>query len=332
MCSPSAGASISSQIVGRNPASVLPAPVAATSSAARPRRAASSISSWCRRGCQPRAANQSLRRSRVSGTVRHSSHYMAAMARLGTWIEPFPEGIYVKPADAWVDPSQPKAAGAGHPRPRRPCARRPWRGVGDARDAGDHGRRATASRRAIRSPMAKRSGSARSTSASSPPAMCWARRRSCSIIAASGWWCRATTSAAPDPTCAPFVVDAVRHLHHRGDLRPAGVPPSRHRQRDRPAAPPPARRAGALRAGRRLCAGQGAAGDRRAARRAAMTSRSTIHGAMERLCRLYEELGVPLGELRPGDRRDQGGAGRARSSSARRARSTTAGRGGCPTR
>src|SRR3546814_962890 len=31
------------------------------------------------------------------------------MARLGSWIEPFPEGIYVKPADAWVDPSRPKA-------------------------------------------------------------------------------------------------------------------------------------------------------------------------------------------------------------------------------
>ena len=30
------------------------------------------------------------------------------MARLGNWIEPFPEGIFVKPADAWVDPSQPK--------------------------------------------------------------------------------------------------------------------------------------------------------------------------------------------------------------------------------
>ncbi|HEX8215010.1 MAG TPA: ligase-associated DNA damage response exonuclease [Allosphingosinicella sp.] len=30
------------------------------------------------------------------------------MARLGSWIEPFPEGIYVKPADAWVDPSEPK--------------------------------------------------------------------------------------------------------------------------------------------------------------------------------------------------------------------------------
>jgi putative mRNA 3-end processing factor len=30
------------------------------------------------------------------------------MARLGSWIEPFPEGIYVKPADAWIDPSRPK--------------------------------------------------------------------------------------------------------------------------------------------------------------------------------------------------------------------------------
>jgi putative mRNA 3-end processing factor len=30
------------------------------------------------------------------------------MARLGSWIEPFPEGIYVAPADAWVDPGSPK--------------------------------------------------------------------------------------------------------------------------------------------------------------------------------------------------------------------------------
>ncbi|MGI8706434.1 MAG: ligase-associated DNA damage response exonuclease, partial [Sphingomicrobium sp.] len=30
------------------------------------------------------------------------------MARLGSWIEVFPEGIYVRPADAWIDPSQPK--------------------------------------------------------------------------------------------------------------------------------------------------------------------------------------------------------------------------------
>jgi putative mRNA 3-end processing factor len=31
------------------------------------------------------------------------------MARLGSWIEPFPEGIYIRPADAWVDPAVPKA-------------------------------------------------------------------------------------------------------------------------------------------------------------------------------------------------------------------------------
>jgi len=31
------------------------------------------------------------------------------MARLGSWIEPFPEGLYVKPADAWIDPGQAKA-------------------------------------------------------------------------------------------------------------------------------------------------------------------------------------------------------------------------------
>ena len=31
------------------------------------------------------------------------------MARLGSWIKAHPEGIYVAPADAWIDPSQPKA-------------------------------------------------------------------------------------------------------------------------------------------------------------------------------------------------------------------------------
>jgi putative mRNA 3-end processing factor len=30
------------------------------------------------------------------------------MARLGSWIESHPEGIYVRPADAWIDPSQPR--------------------------------------------------------------------------------------------------------------------------------------------------------------------------------------------------------------------------------
>jgi putative mRNA 3-end processing factor len=31
------------------------------------------------------------------------------MARLGSWIESHPEGIYARPADAWIDPSRPKS-------------------------------------------------------------------------------------------------------------------------------------------------------------------------------------------------------------------------------
>ena len=34
---------------------------------------------------------------------------MTGMARLGDWLEPHPHGIYVKPADAWIDPSTPQA-------------------------------------------------------------------------------------------------------------------------------------------------------------------------------------------------------------------------------
>jgi putative mRNA 3-end processing factor len=31
------------------------------------------------------------------------------MASLGDWLEPYPHGLYVRPADAWVDPSTPQA-------------------------------------------------------------------------------------------------------------------------------------------------------------------------------------------------------------------------------
>jgi putative mRNA 3-end processing factor len=33
--------------------------------------------------------------------------HMRGMAKLGDWITPYPHGIYVTPADAWIDPSQP---------------------------------------------------------------------------------------------------------------------------------------------------------------------------------------------------------------------------------
>src|SRR6266550_9015222 len=59
------------------------------------------MASWCRRARQPRPANH-------CSTMGGRPLTIAIMARLGSWIEPFPEGIYVRPADAWVDPSRPK--------------------------------------------------------------------------------------------------------------------------------------------------------------------------------------------------------------------------------
>lgn len=41
------------------------------------------------------------------GTIGHAAH-IGGMARLGDWIEPHPHGIYVAPADAWIDPSTPQ--------------------------------------------------------------------------------------------------------------------------------------------------------------------------------------------------------------------------------
>src|SRR5665213_2787971 len=60
---PSAELALNSTSVGKNPASVLPAPVGAISSAERSSRALASSSSWCSRGDQPRAANQRRKRS-----------------------------------------------------------------------------------------------------------------------------------------------------------------------------------------------------------------------------------------------------------------------------
>ena len=113
----------------------------------------------------------------------------------------------------------------------------------------------------------------------------------------------------PDPTCRLLRAGAVRHLHHRGDLRPAGVPPSRHRQRDRPAAPPPARRPEPLRAGRRLCAGQGAADHHRASR--ARPPRPDLFPRRDRAAvpALRGASAWRSASFATRDRRDQGGDG-----------------------
>ena len=66
------------------------------------------------------------------GTDQHLTH-ISTMAKLGDWIDPKPQGIYVKPADAWIDPSVPSPCALvthGHADhgelvgSRRPAARR----------------------------------------------------------------------------------------------------------------------------------------------------------------------------------------------------------------
>ena len=218
------------------------------------------------------------------------------MPRLGSWIEPFPEGIFVKPANAWVDPSQPKDRALvthGHADHAR----------------GGHGAVwATAETLAI---MAVRYGQQ-----SAHPVAYGERVRigevdvsfvpaghvlgSAQVVLDYGGE-RVVVSGdykrRPDPTCAPFVVVPCDIFITEATF---GLPVFRHpdtgseidRLLHRLHAEP----------GRCVLVGAYALGK---AQRVIAELRARghydpiyYHGAMERLCRLYEEMGVELGELR----------------------------------
>ncbi len=66
----------------------------------------------------------------------------------------------------------------------------------------------------------------------------------------------------PDPTCPRFRAGEMRRLHHRGDVRPAGVSPRQSGGRDRQAVALGRTVSRARASGRRLFARQGATGDR----------------------------------------------------------------------
>ncbi len=219
------------------------------------------------------------------------------MARLGNWIEPFPEGIYVKPADAWVDPSQPKERALvthGHADHARGGHGAVWAtpetlAIMDVR-YGQQCANPVAYGESVRMgevdvsfvPAGHVLGSAQIV-------LDYRGER----VVVSGDYKR-----RPDPTCAPFVVVPCDIFITEATF---GLPVFRH--------PDTGAEIDRLihrlhhEVGRCVLVGAYALGK---AQRVIAELRDRghhdpiyYHGAMERLCRLYEELGVPLGELRP---------------------------------
>ena len=251
------------------------------------------------------------------------------MARLGSWIEPFPEGIYVRPADAWIDPSQPKEralvthghsdhARGGHskvwatPETLAIMATRYGEQNGEPVGYGETFRLGDVDVRFV--PAGHVLGSAQIV-----------LEHASERIVVSGDYKR-----REDPTCAPFEPVPCDIFITEATF---GLPVFRHpdtgseidRLLHRLHADP----------SRCVLVGAYALGKAQRVitelRRRGHEQPIYYHGAVERLCRLYEELGVSLGEMRHcagvPSRRWQ-----ATSSSLRRRRSTTAGRGACPIR
>ena len=219
------------------------------------------------------------------------------MARLGSWIEPFPEGIFVKPANAWVDPSQPKDRALvthGHADHARGGHGAVWAtpetlAIMDVR-YGQQKANPVAYGETVRIgevdvsfvPAGHVLGSAQII-----------LEHGGEKVVVSGDYKR-----RPDPTCAPFVPVPCDIFITEATF---GLPVFRHpdtgseidRLIHRLHAEP----------GRCVLVGAYALGkaQRVIAELRARGHHDPIyyHGAMERLCTLYEELGVPLGELRP---------------------------------
>jgi putative mRNA 3-end processing factor len=219
------------------------------------------------------------------------------MARLGSWIDPRPEGIYVKPADAWVDPSQPKPkalvthghadhARGGHgqvwatPETLAIMACRYGPQNGTAVAYGESIRLGEVEVRFV--PAGHVLGSAQIV-----------LEHKGEKVVVSGDYKR-----RPDPTCAPFEPVPCDIFITEATF---GLPVFRHpateeevdrllqRLHDNPE--------------RCILVGAYALGK---AQRLIMELRGRghhepiyIHGALQKLCELYAELGVPLGDLRP---------------------------------
>ncbi len=220
------------------------------------------------------------------------------MARLGSWIEPFPEGIYIKPADAWVDPAEPKARALvthGHSDHARGGHGKVWAtaetlAIMECRYGEQPGGRAVGYGEVVRVgevdvsfvPAGHVLGSAQIV----------LEHRGERVVVSGDYKRRA------DPTCAPyepvpcdiFVTEAT-----------FGLPVFRHPE----AASEIDRLLARLHDNPERCVLVGAYALGKAQRVIAeLRCRGHddpiyIHGALQRLCDLYEEHGVALGDLRP---------------------------------
>ncbi len=219
------------------------------------------------------------------------------MPRLGSWIEPFAEGIYVRPADAWVDPSEAKPralvthghadhARGGHgavwatPETLAIMGVRYGEQAGHPVGYGDTVRMGEVDVSFV--PAGHVLGSAQIV-------LEYKGER----VVVSGDYKR-----RGDPTCVPFEVVPCDIFITEATF---GLPVFRHPDTGSEID----RLLHRLRADPARCVLVGAYALGKAQRVIAeLRGRGHdapiyYHGAMERLCRLYEELGVPLGEQRP---------------------------------
>jgi putative mRNA 3-end processing factor len=216
---------------------------------------------------------------------------------LGAWIEPHPEGIYVPAADAWIDPSQPKPRALithGHSDHARGGHGAVWAtpetlAIMDAR-YGTQAANPVAYRETIRmGDVAVSFFPAGHVLGSAQILLEHAGER----VVVSGDYKR-----RPDPTCPPFEPQACDVFITEATFGlPVFVHPDTGDEIDKLLA--------ALHANPDRCVLVGAYALGKAQRVIAeLRARGHddpiyLHGALQRLCDLYAELGVALGDLRP---------------------------------
>ena len=232
---------------------------------------------------------------------------MSFMAAPFSWIRPEPWGIHVVPADAWVDPSRPVAralvthghadhARGGHGQTIATSATLAIMELryrtGAADDAG------TVLHKAVRAEdgeMLDIGGGVTATYLPAGHVLGSAQillEHAGERVVITGDYKR-----APDPTCAPFEVTPCDIFITEATF---GLPLFTH--------PPIGEEIGKLLEAREenpdscILVGAYALGKAQRViaelRAAGHTDTIWLHGAMEAMCRLYEELGVPLGDLR----------------------------------